>query len=205
MASSSSTKAGKRTKKENVSPSSKSSLVLHSRSLDRQTLGLCLMLIVIVCAFYSPIVHNGFLNYDDKQYITDNPPVKAGLTWKTVEWAFTTDTEANWHPLTWLSHALDCDLFGLSPVGPHSVNVLLHAANAVLLFLLLQSATGFRWRQYAHAMALQPTDVGYLLLAHALQLEGHADEASAALERATRLSRNLPQAQMQAESLLAGK
>lgn len=161
MVSSSSTKAGKRTKKEELSPSFKAPLSPDSPSTDRQTLGLCLALIVVVCAFYSPIVHNGFLNYDDKQYITDNPPVKAGLTWKTVEWAFITDTEANWHPLTWLSHALDCDFFGLSPVGPHCVNVLLHAANAVLLFLLLQSATGFRWRSLmvAGLFALHPINV----------------------------------------------
>jgi len=63
-----------------------------------------------------------------------------------VKWAFVTDAEANWHPLTWLSHALDCQLFGLNPAGPHIVNVLLQAANAILLFLLLESATRFRWR-----------------------------------------------------------
>jgi tetratricopeptide (TPR) repeat protein len=161
MVASSLTKAGKRAKKEETSPSFKGPLSPDSPLIDRQTLGFCLALIAVVCAFYSPIVHNGFLNYDDKQYITDNPPVRAGLTWKTVEWAFITDTEANWHPLTWLSHALDCDLFGLSPLGPHSENVLLHAANAVLLFLLLESATGFRWRSLmvAGLFALHPINV----------------------------------------------
>ena len=93
---------------------------------------------------YNPVTHNGFLDYDDDQYITNNPHVRAGLTWATVKWAFTTYDQANWHPLTWLSHALDCELLGLNPSGHHYVNVLLHAANAVLLFLLLQSATGFR-------------------------------------------------------------
>jgi len=161
MVASSSTKTGKRAKKEEVSSSFNGPVSPDSHSIDRQTLGLCLVLIVVVCAFYSPIVHNGFLNYDDKQYITDNPPVKAGLTWKTVAWAFTTNTEANWHPLTWLSHALDCHLFGLSPVGPHSVNVLLHAANAALIFLLFESATGFRWRSLmlAGLFALHPINV----------------------------------------------
>jgi len=78
-----------------------------------------------------------------------------------VEWAFTTAEEANWHPLTWLSHELDFTLFGLNPAGHHAVNVLLHAANAVLLFLLLQSATGFRWRSLmvAALFALHPINV----------------------------------------------
>ena len=145
MVPSSPAKAAKRAKKTAagfLQPSSASDFF----SIDRQTLLLCLALTAAVWAFYYPVIHNGFMNLDDKQYIMDNPPVRAGLTWKTVEWAFTTDREANWHPVTWLSHALDCQLFGLSPVGPHCVNVLLHAANAVLLLLLLQSATGFRWR-----------------------------------------------------------
>ena len=83
------------------------------------------------------------------------------MTWATVEWAFTTYDEANWHPLTWLSHALDYEFFGLNPAGHHGVNVLLHAANAVLLFLLLQSATGFRWRSLmvAALFALHPMNV----------------------------------------------
>jgi tetratricopeptide (TPR) repeat protein len=78
-----------------------------------------------------------------------------------VQWAFSTSEEANWHPLTWLSHELDSELFGLNPVGHHVVNVLLHAVNAVLLFLLLQSATGFRWRSLmvAALFALHPINV----------------------------------------------
>jgi protein O-mannosyl-transferase len=114
-----------------------------------------------VLVSYNPVTHNGFLDYDDDQYITNNPHVRAGLTWATVKWAFTTYDQANWHPLTWLSHALDCELLGLNPSGHHYVNVLLHAANAVLLFLLLQSATGFRWRSLmvAALFALHPTNV----------------------------------------------
>jgi tetratricopeptide (TPR) repeat protein len=78
-----------------------------------------------------------------------------------VKWAFTTYDQGNWHPLTWISHALDCELFGLNPAGPHYMNVLLHAANSVLLFLLLQSATGFRWRSLmvAALFALHPMNV----------------------------------------------
>jgi tetratricopeptide (TPR) repeat protein len=149
-------KRARRAKKAEVSPSSNLSL-----SLERRTLVFCLALIAVVLVSYSPVIHNGFLNYDDNKYITDNAHVKAGLTWATVEWAFTTYDEANWHPLTWLSHALDCELFGVKPAGPHAVNVLLHAANAVLLFLLLQSATGFRWRSLmvAALFALHPINV----------------------------------------------
>ncbi|MGB9235703.1 MAG: tetratricopeptide repeat protein [Terriglobales bacterium] len=161
MVPSSPAKAAKRAKKTAGPASSNLPPRSDFFSIDRQTLLLCLALTAAVWAFYYPVIHNGFMNLDDKQYIMDNPPVRAGLTWKTVEWAFTTDTEANWHPVTWLSHALDCQLFGLSPVGPHCVNVLLHAANAVLLLLLLQSATGFRWRSLmvAALLALHPINV----------------------------------------------
>ena len=161
MAASSSAEAGKRAKKPASPPAANLSLSPESPSIDRQTLLLCLALTAIVCASYYPVIHNGFVRYDDDKYITNNSHVKAGLTWATMEWAFTSYDEANWHPLTWLSHALDCDLFGLNPVGPHCVNVLLHAANAVLLFLLLQSATGFRWRSLmvAGLFALHPVNV----------------------------------------------
>ena len=130
-------------------------------SIDRQTLWLCLGLVFAVCIFYFPVVHNAFIQYDDDVYILKNSQVQTGLTWSTIAWAFTTYDEANWHPLTWLSHALDCQLFGLNPVGPHIENVLLHAANAVLLFLLLQYATGFRWRSLmvAALFALHPINV----------------------------------------------
>ena len=136
-----------------------SSMVFQSPR--ERTLLLCLLLTVVVLAVYSPVTHNGFLSYDDDGYITGNPYVRAGLTLTTVKWAFTTYDKANWHPLTWLSHALDCELFGLNPAGHHYVNVLLHAANAVLLFLLLQNATGFRWRSLmvAALFALHPVNV----------------------------------------------
>jgi tetratricopeptide (TPR) repeat protein len=131
------------------------------QSPRERTLLLCLLLTVVVLVFYHPVVHNGFVEYDDSGYIVANAHVRAGLTWATVKWAFTAYEQANWHPLTWLSHALDCQLFGVNPIGHHYVNVLLHAANAVLLFLLLQSATGFRWRSLmvAALFALHPMNV----------------------------------------------
>jgi len=128
---------------------------------DRRSLLLCLALLLVVAVFYAPVVHNEFVRYDDGQYIIYNPHVNEGLRWETVAWALTSYEQANWHPLTWLSHALDCQLFGLNPVGHHIVNVLLHAINAVLLFLMLQYATGFRWRSsmVAALFALHPINV----------------------------------------------
>jgi len=126
-----------------------------------RTLLLSLLLVAAVVLAYSPVARNGFVNYDDDQYITDNPHVKAGLSWWTVKWAFRTFEAANYFPITWLSHALDCQLFGVDPAAHHEDNVLLHAANAVLLFLLLQSATGFPWRSLfvAALFALDPINV----------------------------------------------
>jgi len=129
--------------------------------MEPRALPFCLLLILAVLVSYSAITRNGFLGYDDTEYITENPHVRAGLTWATVKWSFTTYDQANWHPLTWLSHALDCQLFGLNPLGHHYVNVLLHAANAVLLFLLLRRVTGFDWRSLmvAALFALHPVNV----------------------------------------------
>jgi cytochrome c-type biogenesis protein CcmH/NrfG len=123
------------------------------------SLGLLLVAAVLAC--YSPVIHNGFLNYDDDAYITSNPHVRAGLNWTTVKWAFTTFDAANYHPLTWLSHALDCQLFGLKSGAHHEVSVILHAACAVLLFLLLLRATGFAGRSFfvAALFALHPINV----------------------------------------------
>src|SRR5271163_345852 len=131
------------------------------RTPERQTLIFCLALVTVVFAVYYPVARNGFVTYDDNLYITENAHVKAGLTWATVQWAFTSYDESNWHPLTWLSHALDYQLFGPKPAGHHWVNVLLHAVNAVLLFLLLLSATKMRWRSLmvAALFALHPINV----------------------------------------------
>ncbi|MGA8272697.1 MAG: hypothetical protein WB919_14145, partial [Candidatus Sulfotelmatobacter sp.] len=122
---------------------------------------MCLLLVLLTLAFYNSIVHNGFTNFDDNLYVTQNDHVRAGLTWNTVKWAFSTNEAANWHPLTWLSHALDCQLFKMNPAGHHYVTVLLHAANAVLLFLLLAEATGFMWPSFlvAALFALHPVNV----------------------------------------------
>ena len=128
---------------------------------QRHTGIFCLFLVAATLAFYNPIVRNHFIDFDDAPYIVQNSQVQAGLTWSTVKWSFTTFREGNWHPLTWLSHALDYQLFHLHPLGHHYTNLLLHAANAVLLFLLLQRATGFTWASLfvAALFALHPVNV----------------------------------------------
>ncbi len=110
------------------------------------TLGVCVLLVLAVLLVFGQTVQYQFLNYDDDQYFSANPRVQAGLTWSGLTWAFQTMYAANWHPLTWLSLMLDAKLFGTGPAGPHLTNVLLHAANTVLLFLLLTRLTGALWR-----------------------------------------------------------
>src|SRR5271170_5653351 len=100
------------------------------QSPQKRRLICCLLLALATLALYNPVTRAPFINFDDVVYVTENSHVHAGLTWNTVVWAFQTSEAANWHPITWLSHALDCQIFGLNPAGPHFVNVLLHAANA---------------------------------------------------------------------------
>jgi tetratricopeptide (TPR) repeat protein len=105
----------------------------------------CILLALAVFALFGRTYGYGFLNFDDNYYFSSNYHVKAGLTWAGVKWAFHTGYASNWHPLTWLSLMLDAQLFGPGPAGPHLTNVILHAANAVLLFLLVKRLTGVLW------------------------------------------------------------
>ena len=90
-----------------------------------------------------------FINYDDPDYVTANPHVQGGLNWEGVKWAFgNTKQAAYWAPVMWLSHMLACQLFGLNPWGHHLINVLLHAVNTALVFLLLRRLTGANWRSW---------------------------------------------------------
>jgi protein O-mannosyl-transferase len=102
---------------------------------------LCILLALATIAVYMPVSGHAFLTFDDHDYVTGNSHIHEGLAWRTVKWAFTSTAAANWHPLTWLSHALDYQLFGLNPAGHHIDSVLIHALNAVLLFLLLLAGT----------------------------------------------------------------
>src|SRR5258706_10744576 len=107
---------------------------------------ICLVLALGTAALYWPISSHPFILYDDEQYVTVNDHVTTGLSRTNLVWAFTTGEAANWHPLTWLSHQLDCELFGLNAGAHHYVSVLFHVANTLLLFVFLRGATGAVWR-----------------------------------------------------------
>ena len=104
-----------------------------------------LLLAFATLLVYLPATSDHFINFDDPDYVTENHVVQNGLTWAGVKWAFMGAHAANWHPLTWLSHMADCDLFRLNPGGPHLVNILFHALNAALLFTLLFRLTEKLW------------------------------------------------------------
>ncbi len=124
-------------------------------------LSTCVVLAVATIIAFGPLCQNEFINYDDDDYVTENPQVRAGLTRKSVVWAFTTPHAANWHPLTWLSHMLDCELFGPDPLWHHLTSLLFHIANSLLLFLVLQRMTGAVWPSgfVAAVFALHPLHV----------------------------------------------
>jgi protein O-mannosyl-transferase len=116
---------------------------------------------IITFAVYLPVRNFEFVRYDDDEYVRNNPVVQQGPTWQGIEWAFTTNHAANWHPLTWLSHMLDCRLFGNKPGLHHLVNVLFHIANTLLLFIIFNRMTKRLWPSafIAALFALHPLHV----------------------------------------------
>jgi hypothetical protein len=127
----------------------------------RFTVLVCLTLVVACILIYGGVAQHRFLAYDDDLYITHNPLVVGGLTMSGVVRAFTTITESNWIPLTWISHMVDVELFGMEPQGHHLTNVALHAGTALVLFFLCQRLTGCPWRSALLALlfAVHPTHV----------------------------------------------
>lgn len=107
----------------------------------RWFLWLCLVLLAATALVYAPVQQYDFVTWDDPQYVSENPHVFSGLTWPGVAWAFTTGYFTYWHPLTWLSHMLDVQIYGMNAGGHHVTNVLLHIANTLLLFGLLYRMT----------------------------------------------------------------
>ncbi|MGD0816234.1 MAG: tetratricopeptide repeat protein [Verrucomicrobiota bacterium] len=122
---------------------------------------ICLALAAITFAVFGRTLTHGFVDYDDGTYVFDNAMVFHGLTLRGLAWAFTSTHAANWHPLTWLSHMLDCQLYGLHPGGHHLTNVLLHTATVIALFLVLRQMTGALWRSafVAAVFAIHPLRV----------------------------------------------
>jgi tetratricopeptide (TPR) repeat protein len=127
----------------------------------RREIVICFVLVALTVGVYWPVGHYPFVAYDDLDYVADNPHVKAGLTWEGMCWVFSHLTISNWHPLTSLSHLLDCQVFGLDPGAHHLVNVALHAANTLLLFVVLNGMTAKRWRSASAAglFALHPLHI----------------------------------------------
>ncbi|MBT6346177.1 MAG: tetratricopeptide repeat protein [Nitrospina sp.] len=124
-------------------------------------IAISLALIVGIFLAYGQVLGYGFLNFDDNRYVTENKHIAKGLTVESVKWAFTQTYISNWHPMTWLSHMLDIEWYGLNPFGHHLTGLLLHIANALLLFTVLLKMTGALWRSgmVAALFALHPLNV----------------------------------------------
>jgi tetratricopeptide (TPR) repeat protein len=127
----------------------------------RREFFICLVLTAATLLVYWQLMNYEFINYDDNVYVTDNLHVQEGLSHETVTWAFTTTRAANWHPLTWLSHMLDCQLYGLDSAGHHLTSLIFHLANTILLFLALRLTTRAPWQSafVAALFALHPLHV----------------------------------------------
>jgi tetratricopeptide (TPR) repeat protein len=127
----------------------------------RRVAGICLALAAVTFAVFGQTLQHEFVGLDDNEYVYENPVVARGLTFKGSIWAFTHVHSSNWHPLTWLSHMLDCQLYGLHPGGHHLTNVLLHIATVIALFLVLRQMTGTLWRSafVAAVFAIHPLRV----------------------------------------------
>ena len=124
--------------KSNPAPAAASAPVMAGSRFPVWLLAALLALVTV--ALYWPAMRYDFVNYDDAVYVTANLHVQGGLTWESVKWAFFNPVSANWHPLTMLSHMLDCQMFGLNPWGHHLTSVLLHAFNTVLVFRVAATA-----------------------------------------------------------------
>ena len=138
-------------------PVDKDSFFLHIR----HEFWICLFLVLFTLIVYLQVVSFEFINYDTDRYVYENQYVLAGLTQKGIGWAFTTIYASNWHPITWLSHMLDVELFGLESGLHHFSNVLFHCANAIQLFWILVRMTGDKWKSslIAALFAIHPLHI----------------------------------------------
>ena len=107
---------------------------------------ICILLLTGTFLIYWQGIHNEFINFDDNEYVTENRQLQSGLTLESISWAFTTSNFVNWHPITWMSHMLDFQLYGLNPAGHHFTSLLIHATNVLLLFIVLNRITRDPWK-----------------------------------------------------------
>jgi tetratricopeptide (TPR) repeat protein len=144
-----------------VPPASKRACEATPPSHRAKGLAIGAVLAALTLLAYSGVLSNGFVEYDDQAYVTRNRHVLSGITWEGIRWAFTTGHAANWHPLTWISHMLDCELFGLRAAGHHAVSAALHLISALLLFRLFLRMTAAPWPSafVAAVFALHPLHV----------------------------------------------
>jgi len=144
--------------KEKGKPSQTQGWSFHNHGLK---LLISLFLILTTLVAFEQVRNHAFLNLDDNIYVTENRQVQSGLTFKSLAWAFTAMHAGLWHPLTWLSHMLDCELYGLNPGGHHLTNLLFHIVNTLLLFLVFKRMTGRLWMSgfIAALFALHPLHV----------------------------------------------
>ena len=130
-------------------------------SKKRQILIVCIFLTVATFIAFWQVSHCDFINYDDDSYVTGNSQIQNGITIAGIRWAFTSIHEANWHPITWISHMMDVQLFGLKPGWHHLTNLLFHIVNTLLLFLVFHRMTKALWQSafVAALFALHPLHV----------------------------------------------
>src|SRR4030095_14065609 len=126
-----------------------------------RTVAICLLLIGLNLAVFSQTIHYDFVNFDDDLYVYNAPAIKAGPTLEGIAAAFTSQHARNWHPLTTISHMLDCKLYGLNAGGHHATNVVLHTIAVLLLFHVLRQMTGAFWKSafLAALFAIHPLHV----------------------------------------------
>jgi tetratricopeptide (TPR) repeat protein len=137
---------GKKNRRSPESPLSPGHKTLSPERRETiESLAVCGFLVLAVFLVFGRTLDHGFINYDDNKYVSENRHVAGGLTAEGIGWAFTSRQCSNWHPLTWLSHMADCQLYDLKPWGHHLSSLLLHAATAVVLFLVLRRMTGETW------------------------------------------------------------
>jgi tetratricopeptide (TPR) repeat protein len=136
-------------------------IVMQLNSKQYSFLIVSITLVIATLVTYWPVRNHEFIRYDDDVYVTKNTTVQSGLSWQNIKWAFTTGRASNWHPLTWLSHMLDCTLFGQSTGAHHLVNVAFHVANTLLLFIVFNRMTRRIWPSafVAALFALHPLHV----------------------------------------------